>query len=355
MRQYAAILKWLSPEADSQAAWQELQNKLEAFSLFQQVDIELNISPEAPSSFPELVERVRQFDRYRGIWLMEGLGHCHSDLLLRQGYIPGNILKAPSNGRLPAASLIPLHAGMGLSLAEWLLPAMERNPTQGVRTFIEACQAASQPGYFGVACEALGLATRNLFPHLLAPLDLALSRAGEAYLEYFWHGIGRAIYFSPANLPPWRTAPWAGFETCLRESTHNPVRRNAVAGFCWALTLINIRHPEVLEAFLKCHEHEITAHDACRNGIASALLIGAEATGDASCLDALQQHQPAASAVSLWRTHVLPGCEAARLHSGSSQLAMDELFRCQDMDAETHFSMNSGVHPNVEPRKGSQC
>ena len=329
LQQSADVLKTANPQADGRIAWQELQNKLEAFSLFEQVDSELNISSRALCSLPEWIDRARLGDSYRALWLMEGLGHYYSDLCLRRGDTPSAILSGP----LPAASLVPLHAGMGLAFAEWLLPAIEQNPAASLHEFIELCKANSESGYFGVACEALGLATRNLFPHLLAPIDEALSLMGEELVAYFWHGAGRAIYFSPTNFLPWRAPPWQGLESCFREPPHKLGQDNAVAGFCWALTLVNVREPQIIEAFLKHHAGELTENDACANGIRSALIVWADATSCARCFDALRRYQPEHSVAALWQKHIRQACEKAMEYGGvlRSGRAMVELFRYQSL------------------------
>ncbi len=326
LRQSVEVLKAVNTEPDTRIAWQELQNKLEAFLLFEQVDVELKISQLNSRSLEELVERVRWHDSYRSVWLMEGLGHYYSDLHLRCGEAPSAIRSSP----LPRASLVPLHAGMGLSLAEWLLPHIEQSPA-ALRTFIELCGSNSQPGYFGAACEALGLATRNLFPHLLGPIDQALSLASKELVAYFWHGAGRAIYFSPTNFLPWRSAPWKGLWSCLQEPPHAEGRSNAAAGFCWALTLVNVQQPQIIETFLKHHAKEIDENEACANGIRSALAIWAEATSCMSSLEALRRHQPAPATATLWQKHVRRSCEEAMEHHQDrlSKSAPGELFRYQ--------------------------
>ncbi|PYP90379.1 MAG: hypothetical protein DMG65_11730 [Candidatus Angelobacter sp. Gp1-AA117] len=322
MHQAADILKSFNSGPDSRIVWQEFQNKLEAFSLFEQVDSELRISQHTAEPLVELVERARSHDSYRSVWLMEGLGHYYSDLHLRRGELP-SLAECES---LPAASLVPLHAGMSLSLAEWLLPSIEQNPSAALQVFIEICRNSSCPGYFGVTCEALGLATRNLYPHLLLQIDQSLSAFSEELVAYFWHGVGRAIYFSPSNFLPWLIVPWQGLQSSLSGPPHSPGRENAVAGFCWALTLVNVRHPEIIEAFLQHHANVLSGNDAAVNGVGSALAIWLQATSSSRSLDALRQYQPSASAAAIWRTHVQQNCEEALKRSGTHD-AMGELFR----------------------------
>jgi len=337
--QSAGLVKTLNSAPESRVAWQELQNKLESFSLFEQVDSELNISKSAPGPVSDLIARAQQHQSYRSVWLMEGLGHYYSDFCLRHGEIP-----SLSNQELPVASLVPLHAGMGLSVAESLLPCIDQNPAS-VQTFLQICTNGSSLGYFGVSCEALGLATRNLYPHLLLPIDQALSAISEDIVAYFWHGAGRAIYFSPSNFLPWQAAPWQGLQSCFTEPPHVVGRDNALSGFCWALTLVNIRHPEVMEAFLKHHADELAQSDAAAEGIRSALVVWMNATSCLQRLDSLRYHQPAPVMAATWQKCVRESCEKAVEHLQKTQSAMGELFRCQS----TRGSIETQAMPQNMP------
>src|SRR5258708_19112509 len=104
--------------------------------------------------------------------------------------------------------------------------------------------------------------TRNLYPHRLGSMDIYLSRAHREIYPCFWHGVGRAIYFSPLNFLPGRSAPWAGIGMCMSEPPDASARRNALAGFAWAMTLINIGYPEILTQALKHHGDSLTEPEA---------------------------------------------------------------------------------------------
>lgn len=325
LHQSAGLVKTLSSAPENRVEWQELQNKLESFSFFEQVDLEFNISKSGPLPLAELVARAKQLESYRSVWLMEGLGHYYSDFCLRHREMP-----SLSSLGLPIASLVPMHAGMGLSLAEWLLPSIEQNPSS-VQIFLETCRSCSHPGYFGVSCEALGLATRNLYPHLLLPIDEAISAIDEEVIAYFWHGVGRAIYFSPSNFFPWQAAPWQGLRSCFTEPPHAIGRNNALSGFCWALTLVNICHPEIIETFLRHHAGELTQNDAAAEGIGSALVVWIDATSSPQCLDSLRFHHAAPSISAIWQKYVQENCEKALERHQKAQSAMGELFRCQSI------------------------
>lgn len=63
---------------------------------------------------------------------------------------------------------------------------------------------------------------------------------------------------------------------CLTEPKHETGKRNALSGFCFALTLVNLRQPEVLEAFFKHHPVEAAnSVDGIQAAIAVWTLSGA--------------------------------------------------------------------------------
>jgi hypothetical protein len=123
---------------------------------------------------------------------------------------------------------------------------------------------------------------------------------------------------------------------CLREPPHELGRRNAVAGLAWALTLVNIRHPEILVVFLKHHGSQITDSQALANGIRSAMTIWLDASPDDGYLEVLRTYVPRgvdASLTRLWNAYIKQSCdEALRNHKSFAhkKKKMDEFFRYQN-------------------------
>src|SRR5205085_2866059 len=105
---------------------------------------------------------------------------------------------------VPTSSLAALHAGAGLSFAGRALGVLTPRSTAGevrraLEQFVALCRANSHEGYVRAAYEALGLWTRNLSPQLMPSIDRQLAEADEEMVGYFWHGVGRALYFAPTN------------------------------------------------------------------------------------------------------------------------------------------------------------
>src|SRR5947209_7081974 len=246
MLQSADVLKCITPEEGRQSL-QEFQNKLHAFYLFEYVDSVLGFSPDTALNLNDMLHRTRSLGPFFSVWATEGVGHYYSYLLASGSAVPQGILSEAARD-LPLESRIPLHTGMGLALAETQL-SRQYDTKVLAESFVQLCHSNSRHEYWPASVEALGLVVRNLRPDLIAPLDHHFSNSSEELLAYFWHGIGRGTYFAPVNsLPRWN-APCQGYEMCM-QAPHELGRLNATAGFVWAMTLVNLRHPEIVAAWL---------------------------------------------------------------------------------------------------------
>jgi hypothetical protein len=333
-RQSAAVLQSASTP-DGYAVWSELQNKIEAFSLFEYADSELGVAGNPGVPLHELVSRAFQLGPYRSVWAMEGLGYCYAGL-----HSHGGLFCEDKTSRLPAASLVPLHTGMGLAFAQRVLESMSGNQSRDftlLDKFAQLCRDNSQNGYAGAAFEALGLVTRNLYPHLVPVVDAYLSQS-EVFLAYFWHGIGRGIYFNPVNLLPFCGAPWNAVEMCRLEPQHEIGRHNAVAGMAWALTLVNIRQPEILATFLRYRGRDAACDEAFANGMRSGLAVWRMASPDDHYLDVLRSYVPDnanASLAALWDRCVTQSCQQALSYQRAPgpETAVSDYFRYRHSSA----------------------
>jgi hypothetical protein len=309
----AEALKLILPGQVSRVVWQEVKNKLQAFDLFENVDSVLSLSDGTDFPLTKLVEKTRALEAYRAVWATEGLGHYYTEMCWDRTGTPKDLLRNSDADALPVNSLTALHAGMGLSLANRLLKTIRSSDSESemrvvLTKLLDLCRHNSRSGYIGVAYEALGLVTRNLYPQLVQVIDRQLKEIDERLVGYFWHGVGRAIYFAPTNFLPFNSSPWRAVEMTEREPPHEIGRLNALAGLVWAMMLVNIRQPEILETLLRHHGNRLSQSDALSNGVSSAIMIWCDSTADDSCLAALCQHRPEPSDPNfneLWAEQVL--------------------------------------------------
>lgn len=320
---------------ESRLAWQELQNKLEVFSLFEHVDLTLGLPPATDLTLAQMMERASALGPYKSVWATEGIGHYYAERM-RSGKHKRTILQNDRDGIWPTERLAALHAGMGLSFAS---EVFETRPSQEspdelrhrLQEFLSLCRANSHEGYLDATYEALGLVTRNLYPHLLLSIDEQLTKLDHRLVGYFWHGAGRAMYFAPSNFLPTNCAPWRAVEMALSEPPHELGRCNALAGLIWSLALVNLRQPQILELFVKYHP-QVAKADVFNKSLCAALLIWRDSSPNDTLIRKLASYHPSnPELVNLWNSVVSDACAGA---SESEYLSVKEknglgsLFRC---------------------------
>jgi len=303
-----AVAAELAPEGEDGPApgWQEVRNVVRAVERFWAAPpiraAAAGTSPEDAAR--ELVRRLALADAgdpWDALWLREGLGFRWSEAAWDAGRSP--------RATLPEAGWrLPLHTGMGLSLALRVLAPLALHgagpgvgpgvgseagaggwggaPADAVDRFLELCHKGSDDGCAGASFEALGLVARVLHPGRVAALDRAVRQVGAPWRESFWHGLGRGLYLTPVGSLP-RPAPAAhALERARREAPDPVARRNAVSGVGWALTLVNVRHPHVVAAALD--DSMVDAGrasgpaadgDALVDGVARATVVWADSLG----------------------------------------------------------------------------
>jgi hypothetical protein len=302
VRTAAGVMSEVVP-AGGQTEWRELENKLHAFAWFTFAGRRLGAAPGEPVSLARQAPRAAGLtDGYTGLWAMEGLGYAGA----RAGELAAG---------LPARAEVPLSTGSALAMAERLLADLERGqgPDQDlVARWFERCRDGRRPGFGELAVEALGLVARTLDPCRLERLDELLAAVDPTLTEYLWHGVGRGLYFAPMHLAPWSGACRRAFAKARGEPPRDSGRRNAAAGLAWAITLVNVRSPEVAAAALAGGEEDPGAEAAIANGAASALLVWRQWAGEDPLLARFLAHQPPdADRARRWRRRVLDPCRAA--------------------------------------------
>jgi hypothetical protein len=311
MQQSAAAGAALPGEAGLD--WRELANKLEAFEHFRQAPALLGFEPGAEPPLTEQLRRASVLGAYCSVWTAEGLGYARAESAWAAGGAPRRLLSGDALEGLPLGAVVPLHTGAGLSFAGRLLATEEARSPAGLARWIALWEENARPGYGCIAVEALGLVARNLYPYLLPRLGELLGAIAPVLAEHLWHGAGRGLYFAPTHVLPYSGAHGRAFEKAWREPPDEPGRRNATAGLAWALTLVNLRHPEILAEVLRRHRREIGSAEAFANGVASAVLVWRGIVGHDRHLASFLEYRPALA--TLWYDLVLGPCEEALQHT----------------------------------------
>lgn len=274
-RQSASWMGGMLPWPESRLACQEFENKVQVFELFEDPLRALGL-PAHSFSLGELLDRALQEDPFAALWIAEGLGQLEAQRSWpANSQPPRGLLCDPT---LPGQGMAALHAGMGLCFACRALERVDAGGSQAslnatVEEFVGLCESNSRPGYLQAAVEPLGLAVRTLYPWLALGFDEATGKAGERWRACFWHGVGRGLYFVPTNFLPWPGYSDRALQLAEQEPPDALGRLNAASGLCWAVTLVNVRNPEVVEGFWRRHEGRLSAGRHFADGAASALII----------------------------------------------------------------------------------
>jgi hypothetical protein len=291
LQQSAAGAARVIADAESRAVLQELRNKVEAFYAFEHVDSLVGIPMESPLWL--LVERAAALPPPLCVWAAEGVGY-HVTAALCAHRTPRYLLR---DGCLPERSLVPLHAGMGSAIATALVHELSQCPARGIARvladFEAACEVNSDPEHRGVALEALGFTVQSMFGDLLPTIAPVLKGTEVSLAPFFWHGVGRAMYFAPV----WSLATMAVRVRNFQDQLQVPIteRVNALAGYSWAATLVNLRDPSVLEPLVQAAVATCTSKLACGIGVHSALEVWRRCAPGDPALARFSSHVPDSS------------------------------------------------------------
>jgi hypothetical protein len=327
----------LVPRRDSAAVQQEFANKLYIIGLVLRAHGARAPGTDANEPLAALVDRAATMETFPRLWAVEGIGYAWADRAWERsgGSDPTGLLTDASSASLPPWSLTMLHAGIGMSFARKILQEVEKASTgaivrHSIARFVRLCRNSSRPGYAGAAFESLGLATRTLYPKLVGLFDREIPEVEPELQDYFWHGAGRGMYLDPMNMLPSANAPWRVIRRLDAEAPHPLAYRNALSGVAWALTVVNMRQPIVMEAFLRHHADLARANDGFVNGVTSSLLMRYDTTRDDARIASFIHHSPSSPALaSAWRSLITAPCEdALRVTYGelSQKGALEELF-----------------------------
>jgi hypothetical protein len=294
--------------------WRELGNKLEAFETFRRGELQARAGGSG-LALAALVERALPLAPCRTLWTLEGLGYGHAEVRAAAGAEPRGLLAAA--GGLPAACLIALHCGIGLSLARRRLAASARVPAaklrRGLAGYLDACRELARPGCAAPLLEALGFIARLRLARRAGEVARELAQLDEEAHACFWHGWGRALYFLPSHALP-RPDATRRLLAALRMAPAGVCRGNALAGLAWALTLVNLRHPQLLEEFLRGRAAEVGEEPGFAHGVSSAVLVWHSCVPDDPYLASWRRHRPdpiGGELVQLWGRQVSGPAEAA--------------------------------------------
>jgi hypothetical protein len=290
------------------ASAEEIGNKLVIFVLVPAVGPLVDAPPEGLLPLRKLVDTAYcRLGEFYSLWAIEGLGHTYGDRFWEQNILPHGILAPEVAQDLPPGSICMLNAGIGLSMARqlydgnvagfpggprWDTPAAEIR--RMVAEIVRLDTDNATPGYTGAAYENMGLATRLLRPTMVPAVDQALREVAPEVRGYFWHGVGRCIFFWLINFLP--CSDWQVFQMARQEAPDEAALLNAWAGAAWGYALVNQKNPQLMaNLLLRLNGDELAKNGGFANGIASSMMMRFDTTPDASYIEPFIRYRPDSS------------------------------------------------------------
>ena len=137
-------------------------------------------------------------------------------------------------------------------------------------------------------------------------------------------------------LPAFAPSHWRQTTMVLKEPPHEQGQDGALAGLAWAMTVVNMRSPEIMERLVRDHGRSFEKGRAFSNGVASAMIMRYDTSPDDPHIDAFRKHTPAGNdeEKALWRTLVQEPCDRAidEWHPALKRAGrLGEIFRCQPL------------------------
>lgn len=255
----------------------QFQNTADVISYVNHVDAQTEMSADGTYPLDERVADCYSRGDYPALWLVEGLGERYAHARLAADSDLRDLFTVGQGATLPEKTLLMMHAGAGITFAKHEIDALtpwthELDVQAALRRFLDLCRRNSIPGYEGAAFESLGLVTRTWYPHLVSLINTNLLAVDPNAVDFFWHGAGRAMYFSPMYMLP-GLSPW---DAADQEPPDEAARLNARAGVAWAFTIVNIRQPGIAEQFLRFKSSRVRGNGGYTNGVYSTLIMAGD-------------------------------------------------------------------------------
>jgi hypothetical protein len=163
-------------------------------------------------------------------------------------------------------------------------------------------------------------------------VDRYMQQVAPEAVSYFWHGVGRALYFFPTYFVPGLLSAWIPVND---EAPYELAKLNMIAGLTWAITLVDVRQPRIMESILRYYGDVVSQTPAFTNGVMSTLIMGSDMTPGDYYIDRFLKYTPSDPEVAeLWTRLVgKPANDAVkRIHPVlKKRNRLGEVFHYQDL------------------------
>ena len=128
--------------------------------------------------------------------------------------------------------------------------------------------------------------------YLCRKVHTALMEYAPDSVGFYWRGVGRSVYFSPLNFLPGFVHPCRAIKMCEDEAPNLEMKETMLAGVAWALTVVNMVTPEVMEWALANHDDYFSGSPGFFNGVTSAVVMRHDTTLDDPLVPQFMNHKP---------------------------------------------------------------
>jgi hypothetical protein len=323
----APIFTWLIcffiPGRNARVAYLEAKNKAKIMMLVQNLHSYMDAEGKTP--IQTIVEKCYAQGSFPALWAIEGAGKDIAEWHMARSENPVGILTNLSLDEKWNGAGLMLHAGSGMGYAKFYMDKLKSGYTDAdvtnlVRRSVDLCRANSQEGYYGAAIESLGLVSRFMQDNAFCrKIHTALMEYAPDSVGFYWRGVGRSVYFSPLNFLPGFVRPCRAIKMCEDEAPNLEMKETMLAGVAWALTVVNMVTPEVMEWALANHDDYFSGSPGFFNGVTSAVVMRHDTTLDDPLVPQFMNHKPDSknrTLCGLWNSKI----------KGSLQTALDTVY-----------------------------
>jgi hypothetical protein len=287
---------------------EQFSNTFDVIGYVNHVDAPDHLSADGTYPLEEMIASCYSHGDYPALWYVEGLGERYAKAYMADGKEVRDLLTSGKAAVADAKIQTMMHAGIGIEFAKHVVANLTPWSTDtefrdALTLFLKLVRANSIPGYEGAALESLGLVTRTWHGQLVNQISSHLQGIDRDAFEFFWHGAGRAMYFSPMYMMP-GLSPW---DAADQEPPDETARRNARAGVAWAFTIVNVRQPEIAANFLRHKKDRISGNDAYTDGVYSTLIMAGDMVPGHQYVAEFGRYRPDASdpaKVEAWNNYI---------------------------------------------------
>jgi len=327
------IVSFLIPGRKASVIATECRNKCKIMALVQ--GLESYVDPQGGIPLETIVEKCYALGPFPALWAVEGAGKDLAESRMARDLNPRELLPDAQLDRKWDKALLMLHAGMGLGFAKYYVERLPSSASDdqvrnAVTRTVELCRNNSRQGYYGAAIESLGLVSRFLGSAAFCRrVHHALGECASDSVGFFWRGVGRAVYFHPLNFMPGFVRPCRAIHMCETEAPNPEMKEAMLAGVAWAMTVVNMTHPQVMEWILENHDDYFSGSPGFFNGVVSSIVMRYDTTPDDPRIMQFRNHRPNPG------NPVLCGLWSSRI-KGSLETAMNWVYpvlkRCNQLD-----------------------